>query len=117
MSVVKREKLLRHVVMVAKFLDDNKRKRHLKREFALFETLSILFNFISLVKCWRNVQKSVMHVQSCCFANIRGLFTWKWRPQVGEVTRLGGVKKSPSFTSNLTTPPSQGALTQLLNGR
>ena len=89
------------------------RKRHLKREFALLQTLSRLFQF---VKCWliflelnskrlyqssgkekescclvfpsstkreirhfhvvvvqrrqRNVQKSVMHVQSCCFANL-----------------------------------------------
>ena len=30
------------------------RKRHLKREFALFQTSSILFNFIQFVKCWRN---------------------------------------------------------------
>ena len=42
MSVVKREKkLLRHACHGGK-----KRKRHLKSEFALFETLSILFNFI-----------------------------------------------------------------------
>ena len=34
--------------MVAKFLDDNERKRHLKSGFALFETL----------------------FDSCCFANI-----------------------------------------------
>ena len=33
-------------------------------------------------------------------------------PQVGEVTCLGGVKKHPSFTCNLTTPPSRGALFQ-----
>ena len=33
-------------------------------------------------------------------------------PQVGEVTRLGEVKKWPSFTCNLTTPPSRGALSQ-----
>ena len=88
------------------------RKRHLKSEFALFQTSLILFNFIQFVKCWRNypgvnpkgpyvsfkknclyltyaikrapeirkfhiavvqlrlknVQKNVMHVQSCCFA-------------------------------------------------
>ena len=30
------------------------RKRHLKNEFALFQTSSILFNFIQFVKCWRN---------------------------------------------------------------
>ena len=29
---------LRHVAMVAKFLDDNKSKRHLKSGFALFQT-------------------------------------------------------------------------------
>ena len=101
------------------------RKRHLKSEFALFQTSSILFNSISKLKfvtSWRNfrglnpkgpdlswekekenfcslftysikrareirkfqvsdlqrrlrnVQKSVMHLQSCCFANINRLF-------------------------------------------
>ena len=40
------KKLLRHVAMVAKFLDDNKPKIHLKSKFALFQTSSILFNFI-----------------------------------------------------------------------
>ena len=30
------------------------RKRHLKSEFALFQTSSIPFNFISFGKCWRN---------------------------------------------------------------
>ena len=111
--------------MVAKFLDpDNRefkqqkrrrlRKRHLKCEFALLQTLSRLFHLVQFVKCWyillelnskrlyqssgkekqsrclvftsstkreirhfhvvvvqrrqRNVQKSVMHVQSLCFA-------------------------------------------------
>ena len=33
---------------------------------------------------------------------IKGLFTWRW----------GGVKKYPSFTCNLTTPPSRDALSQ-----
>ena len=104
------EKSFRHVAMEAKFLNNNN-PRHLKSEFALFQTSSILFNFIQFVKCWRNypgvnpkgpyvslkknclyltyaikrapeiskfhiavvqlrlknVQKSVMHVQSCCF--------------------------------------------------
>ena len=40
------EKTLRRVDMVAKFLDDNKAKRRLKKEFALFQTSSILSNFI-----------------------------------------------------------------------
>ena len=40
------EKLLRHVAMVAKFLDDNKSKRHLKSGFAPFQTSSTLFTFI-----------------------------------------------------------------------
>ena len=37
---------LRHAAMVAKFLDDNKPKHHLKSGLALFQTSSILFNFI-----------------------------------------------------------------------
>ena len=40
------EKSLRHVAMVAKLLDDNKPKIHLKSKFALFQTSWILFNFI-----------------------------------------------------------------------
>ena len=35
--------------MVAKFLDDNKPKIHLKSEFALFRTYSVLLNFIQFV--------------------------------------------------------------------
>ena len=37
------EKSLRRVAMVAKFLDDNKPKIDLKREFALFQTTTIFF--------------------------------------------------------------------------
>ena len=48
------EKSLRHVSMVAEFLDDNKPKNHLKSEFALFQTSSILFNFILFVNCRQN---------------------------------------------------------------
>ena len=32
--------------MVAKFLDDNKPKHHLKSEFALFQPSAVLFSFI-----------------------------------------------------------------------
>ena len=49
------EKSLRHVAMVAKFLDDNKRKINLKSKFALFQTSSILFNFVYFVKFWQNI--------------------------------------------------------------
>ena len=52
--VNREEKSLRHVAMVATFLDDNKPKRHLKSGFAQFQTSSILFNFISFVKGGRN---------------------------------------------------------------
>ena len=92
------------------------RKRHLKSEVTLLQTLSLLFHLVCFVKCWpkcswswilkdcikvqekkkkvvalcsrprqnvnlstftlqscndgkRNVQESVTHVQSCCFAN------------------------------------------------
>ena len=40
------EKSLRHVAMVAKFLDDNKAIKLLKSLFALFQTSPILFNLI-----------------------------------------------------------------------
>ena len=41
------EKSLRCVAMVAKFLDDNKPKIDLKREFALFQTTTFFFfNFV-----------------------------------------------------------------------
>ena len=46
MLVNREEKSLRHFAMVATFLDENKPKRHLKSGFALFQTSSILFNFI-----------------------------------------------------------------------
>ena len=42
-----------HVDMVAKFLDDNKLKVHLKSEFTMFQSSWILSNFISFVKCCR----------------------------------------------------------------
>ena len=102
------------------------RKRHLKIEVALLQTLSRLFHLVQFVKCWhlflevnskrlnrslgkekesrclvftfstkreikhfhvvvqwrqRNIQKSVMHVQSCCFANLNQLLFCRslWR--------------------------------------
>ena len=45
-DVYRKERSLRHVAMVATFLDDNKPKRHLKCGFALFQTSSSLLNFI-----------------------------------------------------------------------
>ena len=102
------EKSLRHVAMVAKFLDDNKPIKSLKSLFPLFQTqfhvfwqilakfsLGRIYRYLSLEKerenfCvvftysikWareskkfyvvvvqrrqRNIQNSVMHVQSCC---------------------------------------------------
>ena len=39
---------MRHVAVVAKFLDDNKPIKSLKSLFALFQTSPILFNFIIL---------------------------------------------------------------------
>ena len=103
------------------------RKRHLKSQFPLLQTLSRLFHLVQFVKCWhfflalnskrlyqssgkekeshclvftsstkreiryfyvavvrwrqRNVQKSVMHVQSCCFAYLNLLLFCRsrWR--------------------------------------
>ena len=40
------EKSLRHVAMVAKFLDENKAIQSFKSLLALFQTSAILFNFI-----------------------------------------------------------------------
>ena len=51
------EMSLSHVATVAKFLNENKPKRSLKSEFALFQTTSIFFNFILFVKCWRNLSR------------------------------------------------------------
>ena len=42
----RKEKSLRHVAMVAKFLDDKKPIKSLKSLCALFQTSLILFNFI-----------------------------------------------------------------------
>ena len=108
----------RHVAMVAKFLDDNKPKIHLRSKFALHRCYSVSFNLsyvgeifwiesertvsefrkdketfcvvftysvkraheiskfhVAVVQRWlKNVQKSVMHVQSCCFTFINLLF-------------------------------------------
>ena len=96
------------------------RKRHLKSEYSLLQTLSRLFHLVQFVRCWwifleinfkglyqssekekgsrclvftfstkreirqfhvvvvqrreRNVQKSLMHVQSWCFANLSLFF-------------------------------------------
>ena len=40
------EKSLRHITMVAKFLDDNKPVKSLKSLFALFQISPILFNIL-----------------------------------------------------------------------
>ena len=42
--VINRERMLNHLVMVAKLLDDNKLKTSLKSEFALFQPSSLLFS-------------------------------------------------------------------------
>ena len=47
-AINREEKSLRHVAVVAKFLDDNKPIKSLKSLFALFQTSPILFNFIIL---------------------------------------------------------------------
>ena len=79
-------------------------KRHLNSEFPLLQTLSRLFHLVQFVKCWyffleltkreiryfhvavvrwrkRNVQKSVIYVHSCCFANLNLLLFCRsrWR--------------------------------------
>ena len=58
------EKSLHHIVMVAKFLDDNKRKTSLKK------SIRIVWNFIDLIQChlicqifWGCNQKDRIKVQ------------------------------------------------------
>ena len=46
LRILREKMLLRHVAVVAKFLDDNPLKRYLKSGFGLFQTSSMLFNFI-----------------------------------------------------------------------
>ena len=57
------EKLLHHIAMLAKFLDDNKPKRHLKSGFALFQTSSTLlvsFNLSNVAKIvWVKSERTV----------------------------------------------------------
>ena len=53
-TLYREEKSLRHVAMVAKFLDDNKPIKSLKSLFALFQSSPILFTFIKFGKSWRN---------------------------------------------------------------
>ena len=48
------KKSLRHVAIVARFLNDNKPIKSLISLFALFQTLAILFSFTLFGKSWRN---------------------------------------------------------------
>ena len=114
----------KHIRELQQQLRRRLRKRHLKSEFALLQTLSRLFQLVQFVKCrliflelnckrlqssgkeeesrclvstssskreirhfhvvvvqrrQRNVQKSVMHVQSCCFTNRTLSLFWRSR--------------------------------------
>ena len=51
-KINREEKSLRHVTMVVNFWMTKNRKRHLKTEFAQFQTSSTLLNFIQFVKSW-----------------------------------------------------------------
>ena len=144
-----------HVAMVEKFLDENKPKTSLKSEFALFQTTSILFNFILFVKCWRNfsgfesertvskfrkrqrknsmlcsptllsgrvklgsggfisivvvqrrlrnVQKGVLHVQRCCFANLNLLLFCRSRCRYRRFKLPIVVIQKVCYHSNVTS--------------
>ena len=113
------------------------RKRHLKSEFALLQTLSRLFHLVYFVKYWqmflelyskglyqslgkekesccvvfsssikreirnfhvvvvqrrqRNVQTSVMHVQSCCFADLNLCFLPFSLPSPSSLLKLSNI--------------------------
>ena len=47
------------------------------------------FHVVDVQRRQRNVQKSAMHLKSCCFADLRACLHGGGGPQVGEVTRLG----------------------------
>ena len=51
------------------------------------------FHVVVVQQRQRYVQKRVMHVQSCCFANLRACLHGGGGPQVGEITHLGGVTR------------------------
>ena len=63
---------------------------------------------------WRWLTTTWQIVEALVIVNnsLRACLHWGGGPQVGEVTCLGGAKKYPSSTCNLTTPPSRGALSQ-----
>ena len=132
-----REKSLRHVVMVAKFFDDNKPKTSLKKwirtasnfidliqfhliwrnflglnpkgpylsleeekdNFCVVFTYSIKqaceirkFHVAGVQRRQRNVQNSVMHVQSCCFVN-KNLLLFCRSPSVAVVVGFVVIQK------------------------
>ena len=154
-----------HVGVISKFTQWRRRrlrKRHLKSEFALPQTLSRLFHLVYFVKCWqmflelnskglyqssgkekescclvfpsstkreirqfhvvvvqrrqRNVQKSVMHVQSCCFACLNLLLFCRSRCRrrrrcINSLFVIGGgcPKWKPLVTGG-TRPPTSEAV-------
>ena len=54
------EKSLPHIAMVAKFLRDNKSKRHLKSGFPPFQTSSISFNLSNVGEVlWVELERTV----------------------------------------------------------
>ena len=64
MTSNRKEKSLRHVAMVAKFLDDNKPKKLLKSLFALLHrSYSISFNLANLGEIFFGTVSIVIYVQ------------------------------------------------------
>ena len=70
-----------------------------RMNFVLYPNSYIMFTFsikreirkvhvVVVQRPQRNVQKCEMHMQSCCFANLRACLRGSGGPQVGEVTHL-----------------------------
>ena len=57
-------------------------------------------------------KKRVMHMKGCSFDNLRACLHGSGGPQVGEVTRLGGVKKITLLYMQPYNPAIAGARSQ-----
>ena len=111
------EKSLRHVAMVAKFLDNHKPKTSLESEFAQLQTLSIWFRrekrqllccvyqfqVAAVQRRERKEQNSVMHVEICCFVN-KNLLLFCRSPSVAEVFGFVVIQKYHGDTWHHTSP-------------
>ena len=75
-------------------------------------------NSITLCESKHSKRLTVKHRMQLSPVSTWGLFTWRWGPQVGEVTCLGGVKKITLLYMQSYNPAILGCtFSRLLNGR